>query len=353
MVVLLLYKSTCLVCIFCTGEREVNALKVRCENFKNGCEWTGELASQNKHLTTCDHALVPCPNNCKESADFVQLLRKNLEAHLEYNCPNRSYECPHCKQEGKHHDITTSHLERCPKVVVACPNKDCGEEFARCGITKHLTECPFQVVHCKYGKIGCGEKRIRKKVEDHEKHYESHFHLAMETVIKLKEKLAQNENTRFKMLKFSKYKASGEPFMSPGLCTHNEPCEMFMSVYANRKGPGEGTHILVFAFFLQGEFDDSLTWPFTGSVTVTLLNQLEDKNHHQHTIEYPEGTDNETNSRVINGRKVQGNGEPYFISHDALAYDPVTNCQYLKEDCLCFEVSVQADSCKPWLEPTV
>ena len=328
---------------------------MKCNNANNGCEWTGELASLNKHLDTCDHALVPCPNECEDSdsEDIVQVLRKDLEAHLKDNCPNRSYECPHCKEEGEHHDITTSHLEICPKVAVACPNKDCGEEINRCDVTEHLTECPFQVVSCKYIKIGCGEQQLRKEVEDHEKHYESHFHLAMETVIKLKEKLAQNENTRFKMLKFSNYNASSKSFRSPAFYTHQDKYKMYMSVHARGNSARNDTHVSVYAYFLKGDFDDNLIWPFTGSVTVTLLNQLEDKNHHQQTIEYPEGTDNEANSRVINGRGSSGYGTHRFISHEALAYNPVTNCQYLKEDCLCFEVSVRTDSCKPWLAPTV
>ena len=327
---------------------------MRCYNCfrKNGCEWTGELASLNEHLDTCDHALVFCPNECEESAAVTEVLRKDLEAHLKDNCPNRSYECPHCKQEGKHHDITTSHLESCPKVAVACPNKDCGEEINRCDITEHLTECPFQVVSCKYIKIGCGEQHIRKEVEGHEKNYESHFHVAMETIVNVKEKLAQFEKTRFKMLKFSNYKASGKPFVSPAFYTRHERYKLSIHVCANGHNPGNDTHISVYAYFLKGIYDDSLIWPFTGSVTVTLLNQLEDKNHHKVAIKYRDGMDSESNRRVLNGRGSRGYGIHHFISHEALAYDPATNCQYLKEDCLCFEVSVQVNS-KPWLATTV
>ena len=336
-----------------TGEREVNALKVRCDNFKNGCEWTGELASQNKHLTTCDHALISCPKECKENEDIVQLLRKDLEAHLKDNCPNRSYECPHCKKKGKHHYVTSTHLESCPKVAVACPNVDCGEEIIRCNITEHLTECPFQVVSCKYIKIGCGETRRRKEIADHENHFESHFHVAMETTVKLYEKLAQFEKTRFKMLKFSNCKASGKYFQSPAFYTHQERYEMFMSVYANGIGAGEGTHISVYTYFMKGDFDDSLTWPFTGSVTFTLLNQLEDKNHHDVTVAFPQGKDDDINRIVMVGEKWGGLGHRQFISHEALRYNAATNCQYLKDDCLYFRVAVEPDSVKPWLTPTV
>jgi len=38
-------------------------------------------------------------------------------------------------------------------------------------------------------------------------------------------------------------------------------------------------HLAVFVYFMSGKNDDNLVWPFRGKVKVTLLNQLEDKNH--------------------------------------------------------------------------
>ena len=38
---------------------------------------------------------------------------------------------------------------------------------------------------------------------------------------------------------------------------------------------------------MKGENDDHLTWPFTGTVLIELLNQLEDKNHHKVAVELP------------------------------------------------------------------
>ena len=36
----------------------------------------------------------------------------------------------------------------------------------------------------------------------------------------------------------------------------------------------------VYVPILEGKYDAELKWPFMGKVTFTLLNQLEDKNHH-------------------------------------------------------------------------
>ena len=51
---------------------------------------------------------------------------------------------------------------------------------------------------------------------------------------------------------------------------------------------GAGTHVSVFACLVKGRNDDNLPWPFTGEVTFTLLNQLEDENHRSDTIPFPQ-----------------------------------------------------------------
>jgi len=84
----------------------------------------------------------------------------------------------------------------------------------------------------------------------------------------------------------------------------------------------------------------------------TLLNQLEDKNHHTITIKYPEDAAI-SNARVVNSDGGQGYGQMKFISHNQLGYDAEQNCQYLKDDCLYFRVAVEAsDPLKPWLTCT-
>ena len=125
-------------------------------------------------------------------------------------------------------------------------------------------------------------------------------------------------------------------------------------VDASGYGSGKGTHISVFAHLMRGKNDDNLSWPFTGVVTITLLNQLEDKNHHKIALQLTEYVAIEGTVRVVNsdrGRK--GFGQTKFISCNQLGYDVKRNCQYLKDDCLYFQVAVEAsDPLKPWLTCT-
>ena len=86
--------------------------------------------------------------------------------------------------------------------------------------------------------------------------------------------------------------------------------------------------------------------------TITLLNQLEDENHHTRTISLLQ--DNKAGRVVVGERSRTGNGFFEFISHSQLDHGAAQNCQYLKDDCLYFQIKVQAAKpVKPWLTCTV
>lgn len=95
---------------------------------------------------------------------------------------------------------------------------------------------------------------------------------------------------------------------------------------------------------------DYLTWPFSGEVNIELLNQLDDANHYAKLIRF---TDDKYGQRVYASRISEGYGNHVFYPHSGLVYDATrNNCQYLKDDCLCFRVRSKAYSLKPWLIPT-
>ena len=101
-----------------------------------------------------------------------------------------------------------------------------------------------------------------------------------------------------------------------------------------------GAHVTVRARLYEGAYDAGLSWPFMGTVTFTLLNQLAYNDHHSWTLAY-ESTDNANVGSAW--------GKPQFISHSALSHDPVKNTQYLQNDALYFRVTVTVGSHKPWL----
>ena len=123
---------------------------------------------------------------------------------------------------------------------------------------------------------------------------------------------------------------------------YSSPGGYNMSIKTDTNGTvsGKGTHVTVSAKLLEGSYDASLSWPFIGTVTITLLNQLADYNHQSKTLKI------ETAHNVDVGSNL---GYPQFISHSALSHDPVNNTQYLKNDTLYFRVTVTVGSHKPWL----
>ena len=334
-----------------------------------GCQWTGALREIDTHFQSCDYTLIPCTNECKNDDQIVKVPRKDLQDHLNNKCPRRQYKCPLCEETGEHLEITTSHLKSCPKALVSCSNPGCDLIFLHSEISTHQPSCQYKPVPCKYAEVGCKERPLRKDLKKHEEDGQLHLRVTTETVLELKKELAR-QNTQLLVLaskinsqgskphvmlrltEFRKHKSENKPFHSAPFYTSPSSYEMCIRVFANGTGNGKGSHISVYAVLMKGDYDDYLTWPFTGTVTIQLLNQLEDKNHREGSVTFRQ--DQECSNRVLNDRQKMESlrdwGKSRFISHENLDYRQVKNCQYLKDDSLVFRVSLEVPNRKPWLE---
>ena len=343
------------------------SLQVYCDNAVNGCSWIGELKSLEGHSTSCDFALLPCPNKCKESDWILRVLRKEMETHKKSKCPRRQYECHHCRETGEYQERTTTHIEECPQLVIPCPNDRCGKEMPRCEIRKHRdTACMFEVIECKYhNSLGCTIKLIRQDISEHENDPQSHFPAAMKMILGLQK---QNESIQkrqavmeklinqpkkepsIKLTNFGRYKSSNDSVYLPPFYTSPGGYKICIRVVANGSGDGKGTHLSVFAHIMHGENDGHLPWPFSGTVTVMLLNQLEDKCHHSGGIDFRPHENG--SQRVEEGERSQWScGIHCFIAHTSLEYNASKNCRYLLNDCLYFRIKSEGSKLnqKPWL----
>ncbi len=338
----------------------------------------GELGSLDAHLQSCDYALLHCTNECKKKNNqIVKILKKKLEEHLTNDCPRRQYKCLHCQETGEHQERTTTHLETCAKVEVPCPNDKCQISVSRCELLTHRSDCNFEYVPCKYDDFGCQMKLFRKDLKEHEQDDKLHLSLTKNKVLELNSKVKHLESRA--LMKFSsnasdhkknllkslaivpctfqqtcylQYKSNDDDFYSPSFYTSYTGYKMCLRVDANGHTNGKDTHVSVFSYLMKGDNDDSLSWPFTGTVTYELLNQLEDKNHHKKTISFP--ANSVASQRVVDGEKgKRGLGNSQFISHADLDCNADENTQYLKDDTLVFRVSAEVPDYKPWLECTL
>jgi len=144
------------------NERDIKSLYVFCSNKERGCEWQGELNNINDHLKNndgCPFEEVACSNNCENV-----LQRKFLNGHLINDCPRRKSDCQYCHITDEFRYIEGSHMEKCPKYPLPCPN-DCGiSDIPREGVDDHQKLCPLEEVECSNH---CGVSMQRQYLQGH------------------------------------------------------------------------------------------------------------------------------------------------------------------------------------------
>ncbi len=121
-------------------------------------------------------------------------------------------------------------------------------------------------------------------------------------------------------------------WLSPPVYTHHQGYKICLRVDASGWGTGKGTHVSVYVYFMRGEFDDSLKWPFRGVISYQLLNQVNGKDHKTGTTTYDDKTPNMFCTRVTKGESSHGQGYIQFIAHTQL--EP----KYLQNDTLLFQI---------------
>ncbi len=306
-------------CPFCKGDsftvffdkkqrRRVLDLKVYCDKKADGCKWVGGLGKLEQHLSEkCLLMFVDCPYNCGEA-----IKRSYLDIHEVFKCPKRPHNCDYCLLKGTYQEIQDDHLPVCPKYPVDCPN-ECGvAPLERDQLEEHLRQCPLAMVKCELKELGCEELVQRKDADKHmEQAAQKHLRLSTsyfiknqrkqdETIIRLQGELNEareqhrtelsglasqidlmkrhsplhvaelNVNYRERKCKRRwQLNDTNFQFSSTG-------CKIQLNLYfavTNGRLDVELTHV-------DSKADDRLSWPRKFSMTVTLLDQGENQDHH-------------------------------------------------------------------------
>jgi len=316
-----------------------------------GCQWEGTVSSVDDHMIKCEFSRVCCPNKCEgnDTLTGTAIMKKNLQQHLLSDCPKRSTLCSLCGQTGEYQYITTFHSEECDKKVVACSNTSCTEEIERWKLRKHLKECDYTEIRCKYDDLGCSLKRPRRDIVNHEDQ-EDGIHLATASVLIEDTKTeVQNLNDKICSIKCMRAKALnlGEPltvkvewnpfFGSYKKRFYTSPAGYNMSleiIYCKGSfcDPDERKFVSVYIRLDKGYYDDQLDWPFKKSIKLEILNQNSNYGHFSQVLKFDEGL-------AIN----QSLGYHEFISHKKLK----NSTNYLNNNAIYFRLTVLYD--KPWL----
>ena len=360
---------------------KIKVLSVKCDMQSNGCKWIGPLWQLEAHLSSCNFSEVSCTN----STCSHQTLRKNLSGHLLNECPQRYHQCPHCKMEGEHFDITGPHAETCPEREVSCPHIGCGKTMQQSKLVdNHLQVCPKSPVECSFRDLGCMEV-CAGNLDEHNKEFVTH-HLSLvsaslttqgEKLRELEQKLysqvqdtvqqepveiearcqaleskqqAQNvaieditaclQQQLIRVPSFFESKLANAVWYSPAFyCKGYKLC---LCVHPNGNRSAKDVYLSVFVHAMKGMNDDSLQWPLTAQVSLQLLNQIADKRHLNKSLHFK-------SERITSDEKGVGQGFDKFIAHNVLSHNAAYNTQYVMNDCIFFKVSVRVMLEKPWL----
>ena len=142
-------------------QRVVKSLKVRCSDYKEGCEWVGELRDLHDHLDPAKGRCgIACPFDCSKYGRRIEM--KEHSRH----CHKRMISCENCGYYNTFTIVTEKHYPICPQSPIDCPNQHCPVEgLRRHQLEQHLNECSHQLVDCP--NTGCSVRLPRGEMKLH------------------------------------------------------------------------------------------------------------------------------------------------------------------------------------------
>ena len=320
---------------------------VHCKNFDSHYD---DVASN--HWPVCGYYPVQCPNKCGEAPE-----RQNLDKHITNDCPLTVIDCSFkhvgCEvklpreemsthvnenigahltlQAASHEKLTSTMGAEAPqeqtttldsdqqvKKVTEGLKKLCESTLSHMmlSITSHKQlETENRLLKTKCGKLQLENEQFKKQITT-----------LMKNMQIIQISLIPTCPAELTMTDFEQHKKDDDQWFSIPFYSHPKGYKMCVRVDANGHGQGKHTHTSIYIHLMKGEFDDQLKWPFRGEVTVKLVNQKQDRGHHDGTVSC---TDDTPGSRVTEGeRSKDGWGASNFITYADL------QAKYLMNDCL-------------------
>ena len=279
-------------------KREVLNLKIKCDQHGKGCEWVGELRSRNEHSVHCEYVDEECSNKCGE-----MVTRKAMTIHKEKQCQRRKTSCQHCGWSKEWKNLP-DHYKKCHRYPVNCVH--CGEMLARYKMAQHTGRqgtCLNSSLSCDFEEIGCPFKGNRKELAKHiEANAVSHLSLMAVELAATKRKL---EETESKLAIVESRRTLCLPAVSPSPFIHtwkindwsqkildakagqttfidSDPFyippgyHFYLGAYPNGDTEDAVSNLSICLYSTEGDFDDSIIWPFPFSFVFEVVDQQSD-----------------------------------------------------------------------------
>ena len=131
---------------------------------------------------------------------------------------------------------------------------------------------------------------------------------------------------------FIKHKEDHSIWYSTPFYSGPQGYKMHLRVYANGYKDGAGTHVSVYVQIIQGEYDDTLMWPYTGTVTFEIINWKDDRYHVKKAIDF----NHEGSIAIGAGNKPREEGNKSWGYHLSIHHNKLygSNSQYVNNDIL-------------------
>ena len=381
--------------------RKVLAIRVRCPFAKHGCTWEGELQQVEAHTNTrtgsCSSIAAPC-TQCKNSIKLSDMGTHKVEScpERQFACEHCNKRGTFRSISEKHWPVCEQFPVCCPNECGEkfLPRVDVSKHLDK--------ECPLTHVKCEFAFAGCQVSTPRKLLSQHlETHTVSHLsmmakHLksleaeltikglkiqCLETEAGEREARCKELEREVKTLKDSAIEsgataASPEPStdLSLACSTHDTPANlrcvpvelvledffslkdarnhwyskafysrpggyrMFLKVYADGYGDGDGSHVSVYTHLMRGDYDDELSWPFSGVVHIKIDNLPWVKSCTDIVCDFDPLYDRCACERVYwpDARNEIGVGFDTLLPHHCLPYHRVSSLIFVVRDVVCY-----------------
>ena len=77
----------------------------------------------------------------------------------------------------------------------------------------------------------------------------------------------------FKITEVAQHRENETPIFTDAVYSYSQERIVGIRIYPQGVGTGRGTHVALFIHMIKGNFDNSLVWPFRGTVTISVLDQ--------------------------------------------------------------------------------
>ena len=143
----------------------------------------------------------------------------------------------------------------------------------------------------------------------------------------------------FTLTDFAQLQKQSGVWVSPAFYSHSQGYRFCLEVFPNGVGEAWGSDVSLYVCLMRGPFDDKLQWPFHGVVSVSILNQVRERDHCPGCVVFSDTTPSTHAARPVQSERSVGNGIPRFIAHSSLGADDAQKVLYLHNNRLQIQIT--------------